>query len=227
MSPTPLPGKKKKARVVLPLPYWLREFALIRMAVVSFAGTLGIGMAAVFASNYYKTDAADYKAQTQQIRDTAYSRFAQVETEKREIRAYQPQFVALRSKGLVGEENRLDWIENIRQVQEQRRLLSLSYDIAPQQPVTLEQPLMQGDYQLRASRMSLHMELLHEMDLFNFLDDMKRRNYFAVQECSLRRQAGAANQPNSPNLAADCTLNWLTLQPAALADDARRKRSRR
>lgn len=219
-----LPGKPKKPPAVLQLPYWLREFALVRLAVVTCAGTLGISAAAVFASNWYLNGATDQRLQAQQARDAAYTRYAHVENEKDEIRTFQPQFLALRDKGLIGEERRLDWVDAIRQIQERLRLLPLSYEFAPQQSVKLDSHLALGDYALRGSRMTLHMDLLHEVDLFNFFENLHQHAYFAVQECVLRRSAAAATAPNAPSLTADCDLNWLTLAPSEMVRAAARKK---
>ncbi|MFA9218352.1 MAG: hypothetical protein ACEQSK_14790 [Sphingomonadaceae bacterium] len=226
-SPATTASKKKARPAALPLPYWLREFALIRLAVVTLAGAAGIGVAAVFASGWYLHDAADNRTQAQQSRDAAYARFAQVENEKQEIRDFQPQYLELRSNGLIGEENRLNWVDQIRQIQEQRRLPPLNYEIEPQQPVRVEGNMALGGYVLRGSRMNLHMDLLHEGDLFNFLSDLSERSYYAVQDCTLKRTGGAENIPNAPTLSADCKLNWLTL---VLENDARavvRKKGKR
>jgi hypothetical protein len=217
MNSQSLPGRPKRAAAVVALPYWVAEFAQIRWAVLAMVGALGVGAAVVLASQWQRRAAADELRQARQARDAAYARFTQAETEKQEIRRYQPQFVALRRRGLIGEGNRLDWVEAIRQVQEQGRMLPLSYEIDPQQPFTLAAPLATGDYQLRGSRMSLHMELLHEMDLFNFLAELRQRAFFAVQDCSLKRLAGAVNVSAAATLSADCTLNWLVLAPAAAA----------
>lgn len=221
---SPLPGAPKKKPARIALPYWISEFRLIRLAVVTCAGALGISAAAVFASTWYLDGANDQRVQAQQARDAAYTRFAHVENEKQDIRDYQPQFLALASRGLIGDERRLDWVDAIRQIQVARNLLPLTYEIAPQQPVKLAARLNVGDYQLRGSRMNLHMDLLHEADLFDFFNDLKQHGYFGVEDCSIRRQS-VASVLNAPTLEADCTLNWLTLSPgAAPAKAAKRRR---
>ncbi|UGQ48361.1 hypothetical protein [Massilia endophytica] len=212
------PGPKKKApRRRLPLPYWIREFPLIRTAAVTFAGTAGIAIACVFATHWHLQAARDRESYQQHLRNLAQQNFVQAESEKQEIRLYQPQFLTLQRLGFVGSENRLAWVEAIRQIQEQRRLLPLTYEIEPQQPYRVEGRLATGDYQLRGSRMALHMDLLHELDLLYFLTDLRQRGVFAVQGCELRRTASAGNAPLAPSLTADCVLNWLTLtrQPPA------------
>jgi hypothetical protein len=223
-----LPSAKKKARnATIAVPYWLREFALIRLAVVICAGAIGIGFSSVFASSWWLHDALDTRQLAQQSRDAAYARFAQVESEKQDIRNFQPKFIALSRKGLIGEESRLEWVDDIRQIQEQHRLLPLTYEFEPQQTVRQDGRLELGDYQLRASRMSLHMDMLHEGDLFDFLAELRQRGYFAVQDCTFKRLAGVQNVANAPTVGADCHLDWLTLAPAGAAKVATVRRSKR
>jgi hypothetical protein len=194
-----------------------RDFSLLRNAVLVFLGALLLGLAAVVASIWHLRQAHLQEAAALLERDSARLRLAHAETEKEEIRQYQPQFIELRRRGLVGPERRLDWVEAIRRIQEQRRLLPLNYEIDVQQPYRLETALPTGDYSLLGSRMVLHMDLLHELDLLNFLSDLRVNGTFAVQDCMIRRSAGAAPAPGvlAPTLNADCTLNWLTLTPAA------------
>lgn len=194
-----------------------REFSLLRNAVLVFLATLAVALAAVFASSWQLKRAHVEEAAALLERDGARLRLAHAETEKEEIRQYQPQFVELRRRGMVGPERRLDWVEAIRQIQEQRRLLPLTYEIEVQQPYRLETALPTGDYALLGSRMALHMDLLHELDLLNFLADLRLTGTFAVQDCVIRRTAGAAPVAGvlAPALNADCTLNWLTLTPIA------------
>lgn len=204
----------------LSLPFWISDFARIQTAALTLAATIIVAVLALALSHSYKRDAQEVEARALRARNDAHTRMVYAETEKDEIRRFQPAFLALQGKGLAGEERRLDWVESIRQIQEQRHLLPLTYQIDPQQPYQLEQPLLTGDYQLRGSRMKLHMDLLHEMDLFNFLADLRQRGYFAVQDCKLRRTATAAAGPQTPLLSSDCTLNWLTLTPAPATQTA-------
>ena len=211
MSPA---SRKAKPRRAAALPYWLREFALIRLQVIAFVLTVAVAVGAVSASRWYWHQARDFQAWAQQKRNAARDRLFNAETEKREIRLYQPQYAALRERGLIGQENRLDWVDAIRQIQEQRKLMPISYELEPQQPVRLEAGMQLGGYRLHGSRMNLHMDLLHEGDLFVLLDDLRQRSFYSAQECSIKRAASGLPTPLAPTLSADCTLNWLTLTPA-------------
>jgi hypothetical protein len=219
MSTNPVTGKKP-ARASVALPYWINEFALIRTAVLTAVAAVTIGMTCVLVTNWRQQDADQELQRVQRVRDAAYSRYAHVDNEKRDIRNFQQRYIELRERGLIGEEKRLEWVDAIRQTQEQRKLLPLSYEIDPQQPVRLESALDLGEYQLQGSRMRLHMELLHEMDLFDFLGDLRERSFFAVQDCSIKRLGVAAGAPGAaagPTLGADCTLNWITMAPVPKA----------
>ena len=212
----PLPGMKKAAAPARALPAWLGELHLIRRALLCFTLTMLAGLVLLSLSIAYREREAQQLDLAQRTRSAAAMLFNHVEAEKQEIRAYEPRFLALRQRGLIGEENRLAWIDAIRRSQEQRKLLPISYDISPQQGLQVPLPMVMGQYQLRGSRMRMQMDLLHEMDLLNLLDDLRQAGYFAVQDCTLKRHAAAGAGPGgasgaAPALGAECELLWLTL----------------
>jgi hypothetical protein len=210
----PLPGMQRATTPARALPAWLGELHLVRGALLCFALTVLASVVLLSLSAAYRMRAAQQLDLAQRTRSAASTLFNHAEAEKQEIRAYEPQFLALRQRGLIGEENRLAWIDALRRSQEQRKLLPISYDISPQQALQVPLPMMMGQYHLRGSRMRLQMDLLHEMDLLNLLDDLRQAGYFAVQDCTLKRHASAATGAASgaaPTLGAECELLWLTL----------------
>ena len=217
MKPPFTPGMKKPAATTRPLSPWLGELHLIRRALLCCAAIVGISLLALHLASDYRDRQAQRLDLAQKERRAAAARFNQVETEKLEMRAFAPRFQALQRRGLIGEENRLDWIDAIRLSQQQRHLLPLSYEISAQQVLKVPLPLTMGQYQLRGSKMQLHMDLLHEMDLLNFFDDLRQSGYFAVQECALKRSGTAASAGQAAILSADCSLLWLTLGDRPLA----------
>ena len=216
----PLPGMKKAAAPARTLPAWLGELPLIRRPLLCFALTVLASLVMLSLSAAYRERAAQQLELARHARAAAASLFTHVDREKQEIRLYEPQFLALRQRGLIGEENRLAWIDAIRLSQEQRKLLPIGYEISAQQVLHVPLPIVTGQYQLRGSRMQLHLDLLHELDLLNLLDDLRQAGYFAVQECSLKRNgaAGAAGAAagTTASLSADCSLLWLTLGSVAV-----------
>ncbi|WP_402718596.1 hypothetical protein [Janthinobacterium rivuli] len=214
----PLPGMQRASTPAHTLPAWLGELRLVRGALLCFALTLLAGVVLLSLSTAYRTREAQRLYLAQHTRAAAATLFNHAEAEKQEIRAYEPQFLALRQRGLIGEENRLAWIDAIRRSQEQRKLLPISYDISPQQGLQVPLPMVMGQYHLRGSRMRLQMDLLHEMDLLNLFDDLRQAGYFAVQECTLKRHGAAgAGGAAAPTLGAECELLWLTVNSLAVA----------
>ena len=219
----PLPGMKKAAAPARTLPAWMGELQLVRRALLCFTLTMLASLLLLSLSAAYRQRQEMQLETALHARAAAASLFNHVEAEKQEIRIYEPQFLALRQRGLIGEENRLAWIDAIRQSQERRKLLPISYDISPQQQLQVPTPMATGQYQLRASKMQLHLDLLHEMDLLNLFDDLRQAGYFAVHDCALKRIAGGAAGTGanagadagggaaSATLSADCSLLWLTL----------------
>lgn len=221
----PLPGMKKAAAPARTLPAWLGELQLVRRALLCFALTMLASLVLLSLSAAYRERQEALLDAARHARAAAASLFNHVEAEKQEIRIYEPQFLALRQRGLIGAEHRLAWIDAIRQSQERRKLLPISYDISPQQVLPVPTPMATGQYQLRASQMQLRMDLLHEMDLLNLFDDLRQAGYFAVHDCALKRIAGAGGNAGAggiaagaiaagsmaPTLSADCSLLWLTL----------------
>jgi hypothetical protein len=207
------PAAGKTAAPIRLGPAWLPDAGLVRHSAVTFVLTLLVAVVAVGGTSWWLKEETQTAAQARQTRDLARQAIHDIEVGKIDIAQYQSRFLQLQEMGLIGEENRLDWVEAIRQIQSERKLLPITYDIEPQQPVTLDGQLDLGDYQLRASKMVLHMELLHEMDLLNFLDDLKKRHFFAAQHCAVKRNAMSADAAQMSGLIADCTLNWVTLGP--------------
>lgn len=201
----PLPGMKKAVVAARPAPWWLAELHRLRPALLCAALTVAASVLLLGFSHHYAEDRADARELAKQARNKAAALFNHVETEKRDIRAYEPQFLALRQRGLIGEENRLAWIETICHSQEERKLLTISYDISARQVLKAPPTLAMGTLQLRGTPMRLQMDLLHEMDMLNLLADLRQSGYFAVHDCSIKRSTAAAT------LSAECGLLWLTL----------------
>lgn len=212
------PAGAKTSRA--PRTFMHNDFPYIRKASMTLASCALAGAALIGGSTYILSSLKNTKNQVQGELSQAREQLRQAELEKNEIRDFQPKYVRLVQRGFVGEEKRLDWVEHIRHIQESRRLLPLTYEISAQQPFQLDPSIQTGELELRGSRMQLHMDLLHEMDLLNFLTDLKSRGYFAVQECTIGPTDTRHNEPLAPRLKADCALQWITMGPRAAPTDA-------
>ena len=200
-------------------PAWRDELPLLSKSAGLLLGCLALAALLLVVSSWLRARAEAALADAVQVRAVSAARFQNVEIEKQELALFAPRFAQLQATGMIGDENRLAWIETVKQIQTGRRLISASYEVEPQQAVVSPTPLALGDYQLRASRMRLELGMVHELDLFNVLGDLRNAGRFTVQDCQVKRKDVPLEAVGLPRLTAACTLVWLTLggapQPAA------------
>ena len=91
--------------------------------------------------------------------------------------------------------------------------MDLRYRVAPQKPLA-SIPANPGTVDFYASSMKVRLALLHEEDLFGFLNDLRASGnaYYSVRDCTLSR---TGVPPTAPNLAArvnaDCDIDLITV----------------
>ncbi len=193
-------------------------FPRIRKAVVTFAIVLILSVALIAACRVILLRIQPGTAQAQAKQNAARDKFNQAETERIEIRDFLPKFERLRARGFYGVENRLNMLEAIKSIQESRRLLPISYEFSPQQPIPVEPTLLAASLELRATRIALRFGLLHELDLFNFMQDLKAKGFYTARECNVMAIDTIADTPLAPRLTAECTLYWVTVGESAVAN---------
>lgn len=188
-------------------------FVALRRPLIIFA--IAIVTASVLAggTGWFRSEQENVLEAARRKHDDTLLRLQSAEKELQDIRTYQPRFNQLVAAGMIGAENRLAWIEALRQSQQGRGIPSVTWEIEPQQLIHVPVPLTLGDYQLRASRMMVHAALLHDMDLFYLLDDLRRAGLYTVQDCLVKRTTVPAVAGLTPRLTADCTLAWISLGP--------------
>jgi hypothetical protein len=219
---SPAPQKQNADKVAIPsliIPVSRNDVDFIRKALIALGLSIVFSVALIGVSRIILHKLQDTGMQLQAQRDEARNRFIQAATEKDEIQNYQPKFLLLRERGFFGEEKRLDLIEHIKHIHDNRKLLPLNYEISTQQPVQLEPTVLTPDLELRSSKIILQMDLLHEMDLFNFLTDLKDKAFYTTQACDIKRIDTVAQSALSPRMSAECTLYLLSVGEHA-QDDA-------
>lgn len=174
-------------------------------AVVMIAAALAgiVWVQAQEASARIARDAARQgKAQVEQ-------QLRQVRTEEQEIRERARRFQAMEHAGVVGPERRLDWTEQLRDLQRSLRLPGMTYEFGPQAPL---EGSSGSAHAFHASPLKIQLRLLHEEDLLNFLGRVQReaQALVLVRGCKVTRLAPPG--ADGANLAADCSMDWVTLR---------------
>ena len=152
------------------------------------------------------------RAIAQAERNEFDGKLKQVRNEEDEIKQKSAVFKALQTRGMIGEEQRLEWVELIKDIRDTRRLIDLQYEIAPQR--RLDADAAKG-FAFYSSTMRLQLKLLHEEDLTRLIDDLRERARALIQvkSCAVSRLSqGAGDGSPIAQLLADCRIDWITLR---------------
>lgn len=149
------------------------------------------------------------------------AQYQNIDEEEKIIERYLPLYRDLESRGVIGQERRLDWIDTLRQASQRVELPVLRYVIDSQsvyEPKFIESG---GAFQIYSSSMQLDLGLLHEEDLDSLFEDLDANatGLYTVSSCNLRRnysQREFIKRAEVTNVKAECGLRWLTIkQPPA------------
>lgn len=143
----------------------------------------------------------------------------QADQEKQIIQRYRDAYEDLQKSGTVGPEQRVNWLDALRNASQAARTLGVDYQLSQQtaSPIKLDT----GAFKLQQSSMKLRIKLLHEGDLASFLQalDAERPGLYLIQSCNLSRGAGSTFSVRyESKVAAECELLWLSLIEASKAE---------
>ena len=183
--------------------------AIVGIALVA-AGAAAVGV----TGQLLKTARAEQQTAAAE-RAAEQNKFARASDEEREIREKLVDYRKLLDRGVVGEERRFDWVDRIGEIKTKHKLLEIKYSIEPQRAVDYPGIAGPGEVEFRASSMKLDMALLHEEDLFRFLDDLRHAlsAYVVVKSCMMERsERPSAERGLAPRLRAACDLDLVTIR---------------
>jgi hypothetical protein len=176
---------------------------------------MAIGAGAVYLSLSLINTAKLEQVAAQAERNDFDGKLKRVRSEEDEIRQKSAVFHKLQARGVVGEEQRLEWVELLKEIRDRRRLLDLQYEIAPQRALEVTPG---SGYAYYNSSMKLQLKLLHEEDLTRLLDDLRQqaRALIQVKSCNVSRLPRGGSEGGTPaQLQADCLIDWVTLHEVA------------
>lgn len=186
-----------------------------RWGLLALVLTLGICGAAVALSQgfFLREQRADLAAQ-KRLSD-ALKELSAAQDDRANMANYAEEYSALLRRNIIGNEQRLDWIDGLETIRKQNVVLGFTYNIAPEKSYVPPAALDSGNFVLNASEMKLHFDLLHEGQLANFFNAVRSniRGEFLLEACAVERLNSAAPAHGmSPQLTADCSGQWLTLK---------------
>ena len=144
---------------------------------------------------------------------------------RRIVERYHRRYEQFSELGFVGIESRLDWIETLRATSTELTLPRVSYVIEPQLTAIapVESILAGDDIAIHVSRLELEMNLVHELDLLKFVDELQQNapGLIKVDGCDLTWQGESHALPKAaPNIAANCSVAIYSVITADVGGEA-------
>lgn len=195
-----------------------QDFVRLRWSLLLLAALVLLGAGAVYAVLRFSAQETIINKQALAQRSDIESRLARANEEEAEIRQKIGRYQFMATRGYIGQEHRLEWVERIAQIKSARRLIDIQYELSPQKPVesgVLPSGSLAGGHEFMASTMKLQMQLLHEEDLLGFLNDLTGsvQAFLHVRGCSVERlPKTGAERGTTAQLKADCTIDWITMR---------------
>lgn len=175
---------------------------------------LGLGLLLAVAGGAAVWWGTEQSSQAQQVQNRSadqlrqiQNRLAKAREEASELHQSGLRFQELQDQGFFAPENRLEWVELLRQTRTLLAIPGMHYEFQPQRP------LENGNGYFLVSTMTLNLSLNHEMELEPFLQNLSARSKALIlaRECDFTRASSPdqALRPG-PNILVQCKLDWIT-----------------
>lgn len=187
----------------------------LRVPIVFAVLFIILGIGCLGAAEHLLTQARRARDGAKENRTEAQKRVERAAEEEREIRSDLAKYEKMASKGMTKGENRLDMIDAIAKIKNDRRMFEIRYSIEAQKRLDYPGIAPAGNLDFANSRMKLEMLLLHEGDLVNFLSDLSaiRSSYVSVQRCQTTRvDRNAQSTSVQPRLRSECQIDLIVLR---------------
>lgn len=195
------------------------DFPNLRLSLLAALAMVLAGAGTSYAAFHWVQASQRDRAAAQAERNEIDGKLRRVSSEQSEIKEKSERFNALQARGVIGEEQRLEWVELIKEIRDRQRLLDLQYEFAPQREISARSDgKPDGGFGFFASTMTAQIKLLHEEDLTRFLAELRQqaRALIQIKSCKVSRLPHDANDGNlSAQLLAECQIDWVTVRELA------------
>ena len=196
----------------------LRDIPALTRPLLVLAVIVGLCVAGVvYTGKLIKLGRADLARAQTQLKE-ANERVARSGVEVDTLRRYIGPYQQLERAGIIGEEQRLNWIDALRVANIDAQLYGVDYEVGTQIPYGLAEAVNAAGLPVQQSTMKLKLGLLYETDLLNFFHVLAEQHVgaFSVNQCSVQRITTDVSKPvNQPTLRAECEVAWVTIPPPA------------
>lgn len=143
-------------------------------------------------------------------------RLSGIEDEREAVRSNRENYLKWVSRGVVGQQDPVNWVKVMKAVQTERGFFPLSYQFEPE---SLEDPALspftaESSVNLRLWEMTAEMAMLHDLDMLVFLEELNKKisSFFFPVECNFSLLQTEFSLVNQQNMEASCRLVWISVE---------------
>jgi len=193
-----------------------------KKALVYFAVILLSMSSLVALSDMYMSKANDKNARVMREMRSWSNKIDEANRNNQILVQHEDTFKELKNNSIIGDENRLSWVEVVQNVADSRGIASVKYNITSQ--ILLDKKTLDEKYKgidVFKSVMSIEMKFIHEGDLFVMLNALRSeaKGLMTVDKCDVELinkdvNEGIIGQDATDNMRAYCEISWYTLKKA-------------
>ena len=188
------------------------DLLTMRLSMLAICASVLLSIAILYGSNRYANRIQIDHRNAQSLMDEAQNHLIAARQDQQNMSAYSDEYGALEDHKIIGDEQRLDWMEGLERLRSQNLVGDFRYHIAPQKNHAVPSALESGNFGIHYSEMQLQFDLLHEAQLLNFFDALRSQinGRYQLEGCTLQRDTTDASKV--PHLKAECNGGWITLK---------------
>ena len=193
------------------------DFPLLRWSILAIFASVLISSTILYISSTYIGNSQKDLRNARKMRNDTRTRLAAAHEDRDNMSIYSSEYGLLMKRKIIGDDQRLDWIEGMEKLRQMNLVWDFRYHIAPQKIYAPKPPLASGNFDIHYSEMKLQFDLLHEAQLADFFTALPKniQGWYQLEGCSLKRSASTeqnAAMSSGALLSAECTGGWITLK---------------
>ena len=197
------------------------DFFLIRWSAMAICASSLVSAVLLYGSGGYAERLLQERRNAQNMLNDARNRLAAANQDRKNMDIYAHEYGSLIENRVIGDDQRLDWMEGMEKIRKKNLVTGFSYTIAPQRIYTSPSPMDSGNFDIRYSEMKLQIDLLHEEQLPDFFNALRSRikGWYQLEGCTLQRSAALNKEEDIASITsaaayirAECSGGWITLK---------------
>jgi hypothetical protein len=202
--------------------FGLEDLRKLQIPLITLSGSLVLAWFMVSMAGNREAKATEALQTQEAALEQARQKNQSSGTEKENIIKYLPLYQNLIKRGFIGEEQRIDWISDIRKINQQYKLFGVTYNIDAQSNYKPDFPVNIGNFKLQRSVMKLSMAMLYENDFLTLFTTLPNEINppFMLRDCTISKSNNTFRGKFEPNLDSECEIDWLTVTEPAQSKPA-------